>query len=334
MSDVDDLDALLDDAISTVDANDKKISDEQKQRDNKADELMSELAASFQDNNNNNMPSAVDADMMKALGELMGVLGKGPEFLDNAPPEEMERVESMLRTTLQSIGQRQGLTSADKNALDDCYSLLHKIKEEEEATGQGEYTAEQISTMQKELQALLPNMNYQDLNISDSDIGRRLGSGEEGSSGGGGGSSGGGSSSDIPSDAAMSLFKDILQPEILRDPFIALKDAFGPWLAANRARLSEGELHKYECQYRLAREISELVERDGLCEILTQQLGVVPGMNNNDNKEASRESEEEVARKTVLLDRFSELVAELQTYGEPPKDLFPEESVNINNDNK
>ena len=266
---MDDLDALLDDAVETLKAQDTDIERERQVSEKAAEDL---LNSALGDQNSSEDP------LMKALGELMGVLGKGPESLQSE--DEVKRIEALLASTLSAVEGAGELTSEDKASLENCKNLIGKLQHED--TGSEKDREEMAAAIERDFQ--------------------KLSAGVAGTSAD--------QKTEVPDADFSEMFANMLSPEVLRDPFIALRDAFGPWLAENGGSLTPDDRTRFEEQYRLAGEISKLMESEGLIEALQRQM--------------SGEAEADDATKN-LLDRFTELVSELQALGSPPETLFKKE---------
>lgn len=263
--DMDDLDALLDDAVETLKAQDTDIERERQVSEKAAEDL---LNSALGDNTS-------EDPLMKALGELMGVLGKGPDSLQSE--SEVKRIEALLASTLSAVEGAGELTCEDKASLENCKNLIGKLQHDD--AGSEKDREEMAAAIERDFQ--------------------KLSAGVAGTAGY--------QKSEVPEGDLSEMFANMLSPEVLRDPFIALRDAFGPWLVENGDALPTDDRTRFEQQYRLAGEISNLMESEGLIEALQRQM--------------SGEEEADDTTKN-LLDRFTDLVSELQALGSPPESLF------------
>lgn len=218
-----------------------------------------------------------DDPLAECFGKLLGVLQRGPDALEaEGGLKSMEELIGKVMSTLEG----SAMSGEDREGLESCRKMLDQLKDGESLDPNSEVGKE----LEVELEKLRARVG--DVGVESS------GPGEE--------------SAPNPLE---NILHDMMRPEVLRDPFIALRDAFGPWLEANEGSCSDEDRARFREQYRLATKIAGMLEGDGLVEVLQRQM--------------SATGEEEANAETkALLDTFTELVSELQAQGAPPENLF------------
>lgn len=310
----DDLDALLDNALETMNEQEEALEREKKAHEAAAQTLLNEALGG-------NAGPGMDGDMLKTLTNLMSILQKGPEAMENASEEEMVAIQAQLQNTLDQMKKHPGLTAEDQTQLGsmskmmDHLNAMEKGSEPSHGSDDPPLSEEEFNKRREELTKMLEAMGSP--------------GGIMGGAGGGGpnlppfpfanlasaASSSEGKANGPPppvseEDACRQVFEltlGLLQEKDIEQPFAKLRAAYGPWLETHADTLSPEEKTRYENQYRVAGEMCEFFKVSKVSEVL---------------KEGSGASTEERA---AILEKFGTLMAELHSFGEAPSDLFGEE---------
>lgn len=313
----DSLDALLDEALDVMEKNDEDIRQE---RELMADRLLDEKRMKEdmerQQQSSSAAASGDEANLLQAVTSLLEVLKQGPEAMESAPQEEVDRIQKMLQQTLG--GMRDGATAEELHSIDRCQELLTKAH----AAGDEETSPEQVEEMLRALQEATggngapgaagevpfaaadgpaPEALQGDLARLMEMIAKE--SQQQATASNTSGTHGGSSSSADQSTTdteALKLFFQMLKPDALTESFRAMSDVFPAWLESNGASLDAAELARYRSQHAKMEAVLVVVSEGALDAALKPDA-----------------TDEEKRR----FDRFTSLLDELQVLGLPPPSL-------------
>jgi hypothetical protein len=320
----DDLDALLDAAIDTMNEQERQHEAERAARDAAAaahlvaEQQRTQMAAASVAGLPPTGATGDEAKLLEAVQALMSILSKGPEALEKAPDDEMKRVQEVLASTLETMKNSTDMTEAEHAQISQCSDMLRKIEKTEHSATPP--TPEEIAEMQK-LMASMAHLSQASCS-------------EAAHSSAAGGSASGpvaAASSALPSAAEMTdevmaehlkriqelqhdtasgaqvsdqqlgdLLANLLKPESIVGPFRAMAKAYPLWFEKNSGSVPPAELHKYHQQHMKMVEVCDLLDQGPL-----------------DNALKPEATDEDRDR----LSKFSTLLEELHGFGAPPESL-------------
>jgi len=285
----------------------------------------------------------MDAEMIKALGGLMSILQKGPDAMENASDEEMAAITAQLQSTLDQLKLHPDLSSDDANQLGGMKKMMEQLNSLEKGQSEGPngepaLSEEEFSARKEELTKMLESMSAPGGLMGGAGGGGpdlpAFPFGQFGSAAAGAAAAANAAGVPLPplpeallggaanglhpasngapmseEEACRQVFEltlGILQEKEIEQPFLKLREAYGPWLEANRASLTPEDLARFENQFRVATEMCGFFEKEKVSDVL---------------KDGGASSTEQRA---AVLERFGTLMAELHSFGEVPPSLFPE----------
>ena len=316
MSDDDDLDALLDSAIQTMDQQDKELEAESRAREAAVAQLVAEQESAAR---HSQQPTGDEAKLLEAVQALMSILSKGPEALEKAPDDEMRRVQEVLANTLETMKSSGDVSEAEHAQIAQCSEMLRKIEKSEHTSAPP--TAEEVAEMQKLIASMSQLSNEQ---LAAGTAGPAAASSSSEAAAGGsaqgemtdemmaehlkriaelhqeavGGSGGGGPS--ITDQQLGDLLANLLKPESIVGPFRSMAKAYPLWFEKHASSVPADDLLKFQQQHVKMVEVCELLDEGSLDAAL--------------KPEATEHDRER-------LSKFSVLLEELHSFGAPPESL-------------
>nr|CCC93101.1 unnamed protein product [Trypanosoma congolense IL3000] len=237
----DDLDALLDDCLNTMDEQERKHEEEVQARvATRVDELGSGVSG----------PCGGDEAMMRLLQSFMeGVSPDGDADLTGLE----DKLRSQLDEIASMIEGMPDVTSEDRQSLEQVRQLVDMLKEDkpqhlEGDAGRAHSESDQLS--EEEIKAL----------SEVSELLTKLGGGAEDGVPNQEGEGRGVDELSDPSAFAAKALTDVLRNPELLEPLRQLRDAYPRWLAANESTTSAEDLARYKRQHELAVSICEHIE--------------------------------------------------------------------------
>lgn len=303
---VDDLDALLDEAMNMVDEQERKHEEDVKQRDAKLNEDLQRALDEAE-----GKTAALDgpqADLAKMLQAVMG----GDGSMDDAAFDSFKRDVKALVDSLEGV---EDLADEDKANLSRVKDLMSVMENDDEVRAQ-----ELLSQIEKEEALKMPEGALAgldgDLKPGDMDAAMRrcmeaLKDLSDSSGGAGAAMAAAAAASaspeaassaaapagnlpapmqGMPDNLASMLLDTLIDPDFIA-PIKVMRDAYEPWLAAH-PDITDSERETYHKQHEKTKVI---------CAFLAE-------------KQLTREDDERLVQLLELMSEFSEL-------GEPPKDL-------------
>lgn len=293
MSDNDDLDALLDEAMDIVDETERQHEVQVKEHEAKLDADI-QKALDEQSGLGGDGPGG---DMIKMFQSLLGAGGGPGDIGDDDSFETFKRDVAQLVSTLEGVDD---LKDEDKANLDRVRQLMDVLDNDDE-----DKAKKLLNQMKNDPTSGMPSSdaNPDDMeaafkNVMDS-MQKLAAAGPDGEATGetdpttaaaAAAAAMGEDSEVVPDNVANLLMEAILDPQFV-EPIRVMRDAYEPYFAANGATLSSSETERYQKQYAKTTEI---------CAFLAVPL--------------HKEDDVRVVRLLELMSEFSEL-------GEPPKTL-------------
>ena len=309
------LDDLLDDALETLEAQDEQLLADRNKNEAIAEALIAEKTREMNSQNG----SELDEPLVQAMMGLMEIIGKGPEGLNSASHHDIEKIHRSLKSTLNVIGNTNGLNSEDSAAIQRCHELMDQIEhqppqpvggEKDHPPDMNEKDLQQLQSKWEELMKTDPEL----MEAMKGSVPQLFPSADE----------------KVPppppsitevttppphpnpeasvvdQEAMATVLDAVFHPHKLRAPFEAMHGAYPDWFHRHRdEKMAPDEFNRYRSQYDVVGRICNLLKDEVLAEV-----DVTP------TADASV-----VERQRCVLDEFVVLVTELQQYGEPPKDL-------------
>ncbi|CCW62163.1 unnamed protein product [Phytomonas sp. EM1] len=307
MSDnIDDLDALLDEAMNIVDKQEKEHEEEVRLRDAK---LQEDLQRTLEETSGFNGDDMANGDPLKMFQSILGAAGSGED--DDASMEILKRDVGALVQSLEGV---EGLNEEDKANLDRVRNLMNVLGTDDDA---------RVQELLEEMKSKDPTLELDKLDVENASVDdvmkrcveslQQLATAAEGPLSEGAEAIPGAvpkeplaaalnpqssttpaslppSLNNEPENVANMLFETILNPQFV-EPIKLMRDSYGPYLADNASKLSEADLERYQAQHAMAKQI---------CDFL-----VVP---------IDKEDHERVTQLLEFMYEFSKL-------GEPPAEL-------------